>query len=75
MLAVLATLIVLAAMWLSAIIVAATLEDSGFKILAALNGRSIMGSAVVVAPIKLRVSERYPAPRPIRVEAKLRAAA
>ena len=75
MLAVFATLIVLVAMWLSAIIVAATLEDSGFKILAALKGRSIMGSAVVVAPIKLRVSERYPASRPMRVEAKLRAAA
>ena len=75
MLGALATLIVLAAMWLSAIIIAATLEESGFKILAALKGRSIMASAVVVGPVKQRVSERYPAPRPIRVEAKLRAAA
>ena len=75
MLAVFATLIVLVAMWLSAIIVAATLEESGFKILATLKGRSIMASAAVDAPIKLRVSERYPAQRPIRVEAGLRAAA
>ena len=75
MLAVIATLTFLVAMWLCATIVAATLEQSGSKIIAALQGRSPLATASI-APVKLRVSQRYPSMRrPMRAQAGLRAAA
>lgn len=62
MLAVLATLAFLVAIWLCATIVADTLEQSGSKVIAALNGRSPL-AWTVIPPIKVRVSQRYPSPQ------------
>jgi hypothetical protein len=75
MIAAFATLTFLLALWLCAVTVVATLEQSGFKILAALKGRSLLATPVI-APIQGRVSQRYPSPqRPIRARLALRAAA
>jgi len=75
MLAVFATLTFLITLWLCATVIAATLEQSGSKILAAIKGRSPLASPAI-APIKLRVSQRYPlSQRPMRVRGELRAAA
>ena len=75
MLAVLATLAFLAAMWLCATIVAGTLEQSEAKISAALKGRSLLAGPPI-GPVAGRVSQRYPSQRrPIRARVELRAAA
>jgi hypothetical protein len=75
MLAVFATLAFLVAMWLCVTVVADTLEQSGYKIIAALKGRLSLELASV-APIAGRVSQRYPSPRrPLRGQIELRAAA
>ena len=75
MLAVFATLTFLIAMWLCAAVAATTLEQSGYKIIAALNSRPSLEPASI-APIAGRISQRYPsARRPMRVRAELRAAA
>jgi len=74
MLALFATLAFLVAMWLCVTIVAATLEQNGLKIVAALKGQSLASASI--QPIKLRVSQRYPSMRrPMRAQAGLRAAA
>ena len=75
MLAVFATLAFLIAMWLCAAVAAATLEQSGHKIIAALKGRASLEPASIT-PIAGRVSQRYPSPRrPVRARVELRAAA
>ena len=75
MLAVLATLTFLIVIWLCVAAAAATLEQSGFKITAALKGRSLMAAASI-PPIKLRVRQRYPSARHVvGAQAELRAAA
>lgn len=74
MLAVFATLTFLLAMWLCAAVVAATLEQSGHKILAALKGQSLLATPSL-PPIRLRVGQRYPSKRPVRAQAGLRVAA
>ena len=76
MLAVFATLTFLIAVWLCAAIAAATLEQSGFKIIAALKGRSLL-AIPAISPIEGRISQRYPSPlrRPLRAQVGLRAAA
>jgi hypothetical protein len=75
MIAAFATLTFLIAMWLCAIVIAATLEQNGSKIAAALKGRSPL-AVPSARPIRLRVSQRYPSSqRPVHVRAALRAAA
>ena len=75
MLAVLATLAFLTAMWLCVMIVAGTLEQSEAKIIAALKGRSLLASPPI-SPIAGRVSQRYPSQRrPMHAKVELRAAA
>jgi hypothetical protein len=75
MLAVFATLTFLIAMWLCVAVAAATLEQSGYKIIAALKGRPSLEPACM-APVAGRISQRYPSPRrPVRARIELRAAA
>ncbi|HMI39938.1 MAG TPA: hypothetical protein VK485_01750 [Sphingomicrobium sp.] len=75
MIAAFATLTFLIAMWLCAIAIAGTLEQSGSKMVAALKGRSLL-AVPLAPPIKLRVSQRYPSTqRPVRARVVLRAAA
>jgi hypothetical protein len=75
MLTVFATLTFLIALWLCATTVAAMLEQSGSKIITVLKGQSLLATASA-APIKLRVSQRYPSTKgPLRAMAELRAAA
>jgi hypothetical protein len=75
MIAALATLTFLITLWLCAVAVATTLEQSGSRIVAALKGRSLLATPAI-APIQGRVSQRYPSPqRPVRARAQLRAAA
>ena len=75
MLAALATLTFLVAIWLCAIANAGTLEQSGSKIVAALKGHSSL-ALPAIRPIEGRVTPRYPASqRPLRARAELRAAA
>lgn len=75
MLAVFATLTFLIAMWLCAGILAATLEQSGYKFIAALKSRPSLEPASI-APIAGRISQRYPSPRrPLRAPVELRSAA
>ena len=73
MIAAIATIAFLAAAWMAIISIAGSLEDSLGKVGAALRGQS----APSVAPIALRVSQRYPQTRSQRVRARpaLRAAA
>ena len=75
MLAVFATLTFLIAMWLCAVAAAASLEQSGYKVVAALKGRPSLEPASIM-PVAGRVSQRYPSPRrPLRARVELRAAA
>lgn len=75
MLAVFATLTFLIALWVCAAVAAATLEQSGYKIIAALNGRPSLEPASI-APVPGRISQRYPSQRrPLRAPVELRAAA
>jgi len=76
MLAVLATLTFPIVLWLCVTVIAMTLEQSGGKVIAALNGRSLFASPAI-PPIKVRVSQRYPSSseRQVRSQVELRAAA
>ena len=75
MLAAFATLAFLIALWLCLTVVAETLEQSGYKIIAALKRRESLELASI-APIAGRVTQRYPSPRrPLRGQTELRAAA
>ena len=70
MIAALGTLVFLATLWLLVVVVAAVLEESGGKIVAALKGKSRMP---VPAPARLRTRARFNPP--IRGRAHWRAAA
>ena len=74
MLAPVATLAVLATLWLLAMIVAELLGVSRSKIAAALKGRSPLATTPAIAPIALRVSQRS-RQRALRAQPRLRAAA
>ena len=75
MLAVFAALTFLIALWLCVAVAAATLEQSGYKIIAALKGRPSLEPASI-APVAGRISQRYPSPRGrLRAPGELRAAA
>jgi hypothetical protein len=79
MLAPLATLAFLAAIWLVVTRIADMLEQSGAKIAAALKGRSPLATAPSLRPVAVRVSQRARAERPLRAQPRfqvpLRAAA
>lgn len=78
MLAALATLPFLAALWLSAVVLLEIFGENGGKIAAALKGRSLLAEPVVsTRPVVVRMAPRTRAPvrGAMRVEAELRAAA
>ena len=77
MIAALATLAFLIAGWAALYAVIMTSDDSGAKMLAALMGKSLASRPLIVRPVAVRFSQRYPAPRvaPLRVTAEWRAAA
>jgi hypothetical protein len=75
MLAPLATLAFLATLWLVVTIVAEMLGQSGWKIVAALKGHSMLAAAPELRPVAVRVSQRYRAARVLRAQPRLRAAA
>ena len=75
MLAPLATLTVLATLWLLAMIAAEMLGESGAKIAAVLKGRSPLATAPRVRPIAGRVSQRSRQQRALHAQPQLRAAA
>jgi hypothetical protein len=75
MLAALATIAFLAAIWLFVVAAATTLEESGSKIVAALRGKSPLATPAPIAPVAVRVRLRS-RPQPVlRARPQLRAAA
>jgi hypothetical protein len=75
MLAPLATLAFLATLWLVVTIVAEMIGQSGWKIVAALKGHSMLATAPAFRPVAVRVSQRSRAARVLRAQPRLRAAA
>jgi hypothetical protein len=76
MIAALATLAFLVAIWAVVVALAETLVESGEKIMAALKGQSPLAIPVRQAPVRVRVSARsVRQARPVRARPKLRAAA
>ena len=75
MLAAFATLAFLTALWVVAGAAWLTLAGSGHKILAALNGRSLLAARPAVAPVAVRISPRVRAQRTLGARPELRAAA
>lgn len=74
MIAALATVVFLTALLVLAAIAAILLDESGAKIRSALGGRSLLASRrSIAAPV--RVSSRARSQRPVRAEARWRAAA
>lgn len=75
MLAPLATLAFLTALWLVGL-VAADMHDQGMgKIIAALKGRSMLATIPMIRPIAVRVSQRSRPQRGLHAQPQLRAAA
>ena len=75
MLAPLATLAFLAALWLLAVVAVQTLGESGEKIIAALKGRSLLAAVPPVPAVAARVTQRARPQRALRAQPRLRAAA
>ena len=76
MIAALATLAFLVAIWAVVVAMAETFAESGEKIMAALKGQSPLAIPVRQAPVPVRVSARsVRQARPVRARPKLRAAA
>ena len=77
MIAAFATLAFLVAGWAALYSVVFTSDDSGAKIIAALKGQSIASQPILVRPLTVRFSPRFPAPRsqPVQATAEWRAAA
>ena len=75
MIAALATLTFLAGLWLCVVVAAKMIEESGGKMLAALRGQSLLATAPVVAPVRVRISSRSRLQRPVHAQPRLRAAA
>lgn len=67
----LGTLVFLSTMWLLVVAGAAVLEDSGAKILAALNGKSREPQIAVQPKLRMRIRR----PQPMRAKPQWRAAA
>ena len=63
-----ATLAFLVAAWLAIVTLAATLEDYGPRVLAALTGKA--PTAAKVASVSGRLRPRYPTARPVRLRAQ-----
>jgi len=74
MLAPLATLAFLAALWLLAMIIVEMLGERGAKMAAALKGRSPLATVPSLRPVAVRVSQRS-RQRALRAQPRLRAAA
>ncbi len=72
MLAPLATLAFLAALWLVVTTIAGLLEHGSAKVIAALKGRSLVASGPGLRPVAVRVSQRSRATRPLRARPHLR---
>ena len=75
MLAALATLAFLAGLWLAICAIARTLEESGSKIAAALQGRSPLARPAAVPMVSMRATQRARIARPVHARPRLRAAA
>lgn len=76
MIAALATLAFLVAIWAVVVAMAETFAESGEKIMAALKGQSPLAIPMHQAPVSVRVSARsVRQARPVRVRPRLRAAA
>lgn len=77
MTAALATIIFLATAWMVVVLLARTVEDKWGAIAAALRGTSPASIELTVQSARARVSQRYPAQRPMvaRAQPRLRAAA
>lgn len=75
MIAALATAAFLATFWMLAMTGLAILEDSGAKIVAALNGRSPLAMTPLVKPVSWKVSPRVRARPALPARPTLRAAA
>ena len=73
-----ATLPFLAGLWFAAVVLARMVEEDGAKIMAALQGRSWLAEPpVAMRPVVVRMAPqpRTVVRRPMRAEARLRAAA
>ena len=75
MLAALATIVFLATIWMVVVSAAATLEESGSKIIVALRGKSPLAMPAPVPPAAVRVSLRLRRQPVLRARPQLRAAA
>ena len=75
MIAALSTIAVLGLLWFLTVLALSVGQESGGKILAALQGRSPLAMAPVVQPISWKASPRVRTPRPMRARPTLRAAA
>lgn len=75
MLAALATLVFLAALWLVVVTGAQMLGEGGNKIFAALRGQSLLASRPVATRVALRVSQHARVQAPLRARPEWRAAA
>ena len=75
MLVALAAAIALATLWLSIVAIADTISANGGKIVAALKGQSLLAASQPLTRVRVRVSQRYAARRPVRTQPGLRAAA
>lgn len=71
MMAALGTLSFLTTLWLIVVVGAAVLEESGAKIVAALNGKP--GYRQIAVPVRVRARARFE--RPMRAKPRWRAAA
>ena len=75
MLAPFVTLAFLAALWLVAVTLAEKLSQNGWKIAAAVRGRSPLATATELHAVAVRVSHRSRPLRVLRAQPRLRAAA
>ena len=75
MIAPLATLAFLTALWLVNIIIADMFDHGIGKIVAALKGRSVLATAPALRPVAVRVSQRSRLPWALYAPPELRAAA
>jgi hypothetical protein len=75
MLAALATLAFLSTLWLIGVLAVQTVAESRTTILAALRGHSLLATKPAIAPVRMRLTQRGRAQRPMRAQPRLRAAA
>lgn len=75
MLAAFATLVFLTALWFIGMTALQTLGESGGKVLAALQGRSLLAATPEVKPVTMRFSQRGRPQRALHARPQWRAAA